>query len=702
MKKSFWNNKLGRGVSLFIILSLLSTGVSFSSEGAVAKAAAMTGNVAGDHRVVEAPKMDKLVELDGEPAEELNENALLSPAYKIGQYANLLSTTEKAMYKLVVGAVSNYAPYRTSESEAFQKYAYTMEVSASVYNELDSMGSAFQTMFQHVIEATIYDNIDKVQFVMCRVPRFKWFKSGSKYYAQTTAIAYYPYDYAAMNQKLKSARSSFLSSIPKGATPQETEAIIHDALIDNVTYNYGYKSLPAYHSCFTAYGALVEGNAVCDGYSQAMSYLLQAKGIDSLVVTGGVGSTEAIAARYGHAWNLVKIGSEWYEVDSTWDDTGDNNEAARHKYFNVTTAYLENLGSSSHLRAAPYIGSLMETPIATGTTYTYSYMKNHYPNLFTNIVATGITTNIRTADIKTGETVTAQAYLTPSNVTNKYVKWTSSDPSVADVDGGIITGKSSGRAIITATAGSNPDVLTTIAVTVTTPTTGIKLDRSSITMKIGDIFSINASTVPDNADDKSVSWISSNKEVATVNNGKVTATGSGTAVITAVSDANNAIKASCKVTVSLSSGADITVTSGKDTYKYEVLDDGFTVAFKGVSDKKVKTVDIPEVISDANGTKYTVTEIGKSALKGRKKLRKLTVPKTVTTIKKNAFKGCKELSQITIYGDTLEKIESGAFSGISKKATFTIRTSDKAKYKKIVKKIKKAGAKNAKFKRKKK
>lgn len=80
----------------------------------------------------------------------------------------------------------------------------------------------------------------------------------------------------------------------------------------------------------------------------------------------------------------------------------------------------------------------------------------------------------------------------------------------------------------------------------------------------------------------------------------------------------------------------------------------------------------------------------------------MTVPKTVTTIKKNAFKGCKELSQITIYGDTLEKIESGAFSGISKKATFTIRTSDKAKYKKIVKKIKKAGAKNAKFKRKKK
>ncbi|WP_207637476.1 hypothetical protein [Butyrivibrio sp. XPD2002] len=62
MKKSFWNNKLGRGVSLFIILSLLSTGVSFSSEGVTAKAAAMTGNVAGDHRVVEAPKIRSRME----------------------------------------------------------------------------------------------------------------------------------------------------------------------------------------------------------------------------------------------------------------------------------------------------------------------------------------------------------------------------------------------------------------------------------------------------------------------------------------------------------------------------------------------------------------------------------------------------------------------------------------------------------------
>ena len=88
----------------------------------------------------------------------------------------------------------------------------------------------------------------------------------------------------------------------------------------------GYSNL-----AHTAYGALVEDNngtphyAVCDGYSQAYVYLLQQAGIDAAVIVGIAGNTEADAG--GHAWSVVNLGGDWYEVDSTWDDAGTLDEA---------------------------------------------------------------------------------------------------------------------------------------------------------------------------------------------------------------------------------------------------------------------------------------------------------------------------------------------------------------------------------------
>ena len=110
---------------------------------------------------------------------------------------------------------------------------------------------------------------------------------------------------------------------------------IHDKLIAEVTYNTpvmndttieGYSNL-----AHTAYGALVEDNngtpnyAVCDGYSQAYVYLLQQAGIDAAVIVGIAGNTEDDAG--GHAWSVVNLGGDWYEVDSTWDDAGSLDEA---------------------------------------------------------------------------------------------------------------------------------------------------------------------------------------------------------------------------------------------------------------------------------------------------------------------------------------------------------------------------------------
>lgn len=79
--------------------------------------------------------------------------------------------------------------------------------------------------------------------------------------------------------------------------------------------------------------------------------------------------------------------------------------------------------------------------------------------------------------------------------------------------------------------------------------TSVKLSRKTLTLEKGKSASLKVTILPDDADDKTITWTSSNTSVATVSDGKVTATGKGEAVITAASA--NGKKASCKVTVRL-------------------------------------------------------------------------------------------------------------------------------------------------------
>ncbi len=71
----------------------------------------------------------------------------------------------------------------------------------------------------------------------------------------------------------------------------------------------------AYYKCHTAYGILLEGYGVCEGYAKTMSRLLDAVGIPNLFITGEV------RPGGGHAWNYVQMpNGNWYLLDSTFND----------------------------------------------------------------------------------------------------------------------------------------------------------------------------------------------------------------------------------------------------------------------------------------------------------------------------------------------------------------------------------------------
>lgn len=110
-----------------------------------------------------------------------------------------------------------------------------------------------------------------------------------------------------------------------------------------------------------------------------------------------------------------------------------------------------------------------------------------------------------------------------------------------------------------------------------------------------------------------------------------------------------------------------TVTSGKNSYK--VTKQGTAVAFVKTKSKS-KTITIPATVKIGNTT-YKVTSIAANALKGNKKLTKVTIGKNVTSIGKGAFQNCTALTKITV-SDKVTSIGDLAFSGCKKMTTVTL------------------------------
>lgn len=102
-------------------------------------------------------------------------------------------------------------------------------------------------------------------------------------------------------------------------TPEmsEVEKIIalHDYITTHATYDSGMllpipKKSP---DSDNPYGILVNGQGVCMGYTTTFKLLMDMIGVESIIVRGRSSDEE-------HAWNMVKIGENWYHIDVTWDD----------------------------------------------------------------------------------------------------------------------------------------------------------------------------------------------------------------------------------------------------------------------------------------------------------------------------------------------------------------------------------------------
>ncbi len=141
----------------------------------------------------------------------------------------------------------------------------------------------------------------------------------------------YAYDPAEVERRqaatLTAVTIALSSTGASAADPAASAVAIHDYVASIATYDYAAADVIAagedtsgIEASQEAYGILVDGTAVCNGYAQAFQAIAQAAGLETVIVTGQAWSG---ATTGGHAWNRVLVDGTWLTVDATWDDAGD-------------------------------------------------------------------------------------------------------------------------------------------------------------------------------------------------------------------------------------------------------------------------------------------------------------------------------------------------------------------------------------------
>ena len=169
------------------------------------------------------------------------------------------------------------------------------------------------------------------------------------------------------------------------------------------------------------------------------------------------------------------------------------------------------------------------------------------PDTDVTVPVTSVTLNQSVYTLAIGASYTLIPTVLPANATDRQVKWSSSNEKTVTVsDRGVIQAIAEGTSTIKAEAGGKS---ATCAVTVEktiVAVTEVTLDRTSLTLKVNETFTLSATVAPENATDKAVKWTTSDSGVVRVSNGTVTSVGEGTAKITAAAGGKSA---SCTVTV---------------------------------------------------------------------------------------------------------------------------------------------------------
>lgn len=235
---------------------------------------------------------------------------------------------------------------------------------------------------------------------------------------------------AGEEQKVESRVKEILTQLGTAKMDEVHKVVaIYDYVTSHVAYDYEHESDGTYLKKYTAYAALFgQKKAVCQGYSVLLYQMLLDAGVDNRIIRGKGNGVS-------HSWNIVRLGSLYYNVDSTWDAQADGVSPNYYHHF-----FLRRMGNfAGHVRDAAKEGDINYTSGSFNKAYPMS--GRDYPRLSLSASAM---TMIR------GESGTLTALVLPATAAGKTLVWTSSAPKVAQVSGGKVTALRTGTATVTA------------------------------------------------------------------------------------------------------------------------------------------------------------------------------------------------------------------------------------------------------------
>ena len=170
--------------------------------------------------------------------------------------------------------------------------------------------------------------------------KFAYYTTGNQTFLQLNS-GLSPEEIVLDANKMKNTIDSIFADVTADMSEYDRELEIHNAFLGICEYADHEAETTDPFRIYTSVGALVDGYAVCEGYSRAMQLLLSRFGIDSTTVSG-------TADGEGHMWNAVNIEGEWYHLDATWNDI--SGQSISHEYFNITDSeiLLDHTFSKNH------------------------------------------------------------------------------------------------------------------------------------------------------------------------------------------------------------------------------------------------------------------------------------------------------------------------------------------------------------------
>ena len=139
------------------------------------------------------------------------------------------------------------------------------------------------------------------------------YRTSNSLYLCTLTYTITYYTTAAQEAEMDEAVASLISDLDlKDKTDYQKIKSIYDYMCSNISYDYDNLEDDTYMLKYTAYAALINRTAVCQGYANLFYRLALEAGVDARLITGtGNGG--------GHAWNIANLGDSYYYLDSTWD-----------------------------------------------------------------------------------------------------------------------------------------------------------------------------------------------------------------------------------------------------------------------------------------------------------------------------------------------------------------------------------------------